>query len=93
MTLGVEELEIVRQNLITESSNAWETHLKALGAIELLDYLLAQLQAESEDGIRDSVDSGPETGDDSQASLGGIHDNGREEVKDTDARIIDGEQA
>jgi len=84
MTLGIEELEAVRQNLITESSNALATHHKALGAIELLDYLIGELQAEPDNGTGSNIDSGRESSDNAQEIVRDISDSSGRRVKSPD---------
>ena len=82
MALDKDELEGIRQNVVNDASKHLAMHNKALGALELLDYLLAEL--EKDNGLGDRVDSGPAAGDDPQESIGNISDSGNERIEDTD---------
>ena len=47
--INKDELAEIRLNLVTEAANGLTKHHKALGAIELVDYLLAQLAKDDEE--------------------------------------------
>ena len=81
-----ESLGIIRQNVVEEAAKGLAQHNKALGAIELLDYLLAQLENDNDTG--NGVDSGPEAGDDPQAGIGNISDSGNERIENPDGAAI-----
>jgi hypothetical protein len=64
MSLDKANLESIREQLIDEATVGLAKHNRALGAMELIDYLLAQLAEEKEDGIGNIRDSGGQGSDD-----------------------------
>ena len=79
-----DELAGIRQNLVAEAADGLTKHHKAQGAIQLLDYLLEKMETEQGDGSKHSVNSGSETGDNSQTSLRDIPDSGGQKVASAD---------
>ena len=49
MAIDKEELETIRQTLVTEAADGLAKHHRAQGAIQLLDHLLAQLAEDDEE--------------------------------------------
>ena len=68
--MNQDDLAAMRQNLTQEAATALATYNQAQGAIQLLDHLMAEMEAE--DGPRDTIDPDTAAGSNGQAGDGNL---------------------